>query len=323
MFKRAIPYLGFVLSMANYSQGEEVEVKPSKVRHRMKSIKLESKGLSCAVEAENGAKITQLRVQGEEIFKFKEKKDHATPSLGVVALIPCVHHASLSELVWHGTGHPALSDQVSAEQMDWGLGWQSHWQILEQEEDCVLLSFEHRAEKKWPWLFDASQVIRLHERALYLTLSLTNQSNVASPVGLGWAFNMPIMPKDRLTLNAKSEIKLSHSVAKERTREDVNHEKTNHSTGFDRSIQELGDNMGYSEWGGDACLNAEKYRLSLSSSLKTLQAIPSKERDVLLLKVLNVPLDVVKHAAPAQMLAPGESMSIEMRMKIDVSHTMV
>ena len=292
------------------------EMKQSK--HSMKQIKLESKGLSCSVDPENGGQIIGLSIQGEEIFKSKEKKNPVEPSVGLVALIPCVHHASLRELVWHGTGHPMLNHQLNAEQFDWGLGWQSQWQILEQEDDFVLLSLEHRAEKKWPWLFDASQVIRLHEETLFLTLSLTNQSKVSAPAGLGWAIHLPAKQMDQVTINAKKESSINHLAVKEGSREETEGGNTNISEGFDGAYRMLKEAKAYGEWDGEASLRTDRYRLVLRSTLQTLQAWPSPEHDFLMLKALDVPFDVMKQTAPPQMLAPGESMSIEMSVKIDL-----
>ncbi len=291
----------------------------NKERHLMRHVKLESKSLSCTVDAERGARIIRLSIQGEDVFKFNENKNPNGPGEGVLALIPCVHHASLSELVWHGTGHPALNTQVSAEQFDGGLGWQSPWQILEQEEDWVLLGFEHRAQKNWPWLFDASQVIRVHEETLFLTLSLTNQSNVAAPAGLGWSLSFPIVPRDQLTIKAKRQMELNHLGVKERAIKEVKQGNSKSSEGFDGALHELCEGISYGEWDGAASLKTDTYRVSLQSNLKTIQACPIDERASLLLKAFDVPYDVMRHAAAPQMLAPGESTSIEMCLKFEGS----
>lgn len=287
--------------------------KMAKRRRRMKRITLNSNSLSCAIDGDQGAEITELKYRGRDILggqvagPYPEKK-----SIGLLALIPCVHHATLKELIWHGTGHPLLNSIVNDEHSDWGLGWKNQWQTLEQQSDFVMLSLEHRAEKNWPWFFDASQVIRLRDDRLVLTLSITNQSKVPSPVGLGWAMSFPIERGQQLNIKARNQYARTTKTSNPLTKVDLSDREEKNAQVFNIACNELTHAQYFGGWDGQLELRTKHDGLNLVSNLKTVQASLTSDGASLSLKVLDLPMDVMNHKALAQMLEPGESTSIEM-----------
>jgi hypothetical protein len=287
--------------------------KKSRRRRRMKMINLSGNFLSCAIDGDQGAEITELKYRGRHIIDGQVAGPYPeNKSFGLVALIPCVHHATLKELIWHGTGHPVLNSIVNDAHSDWGLGWKSQWQTLEQHSDIVMLSLEHRAEKNWPWFFDASQVIRLRDDKLVLTLSLTNQSKVPSPVGLGWAMSFPIERGQQLNIKAKNQYALTHKTSKPLIKVNLSDREEKNSQVFNIACHELAHAQCFGGWDGQLELRTKHDGLNLVSNLKTVQASLTNDGASLSLKVLDLPMDVLKHKALAQMLEPGESVSIEM-----------
>ena len=279
----------------------------------MKMINLSGNFLSCAIDGDQGAEITELKYRGRHIIDGQVAGPYPeNKSFGLVALIPCVHHATLKELIWHGTGHPVLNSIVNDEHSDWGLGWKNQWQPLEQQSDFVMLSLEHRAEKNWPWFFDASQVIRLRDDKLVLTLSLTNQSKVPSPVGLGWAMSFPIERGQQLNIKAKNQYALTHKTSKPLIKVNLSDREEKNSQVFNIACHELAHAQCFGGWDGQLELRTKHDGLNLVSNLKTVQASLTNDGASLSLKVLDLPMDVLKHKALAQMLEPGESVSIEM-----------
>jgi aldose 1-epimerase len=67
-----------------------------------------------------------------------------------------------------------------------GVGWQTPWQVQVANGSFAALSLVHRADASWPFALDAVQTFRLNDNALQATLSITNHSLQAAPVGLGW-----------------------------------------------------------------------------------------------------------------------------------------
>jgi aldose 1-epimerase len=66
-----------------------------------------------------------------------------------------------------------------------GEGWQSGWAPLEVGAHEATLEFRHAAGA-WPWAYRATQRLVLAPSSLSVTLTLTNESGSAMPVGLGW-----------------------------------------------------------------------------------------------------------------------------------------
>jgi hypothetical protein len=230
--------------------------------------------------------------------------------LGLVAMIACVHHTSLKELRWTGTGHPSMGSTDTDAVIDWGVGWQSPWEILEQSEDFVMLSMEHRAQKNWPWSFDASQTIQLKKSELMLSLSLTNQSSVPSPAGMGWAFCLPVaLFKEQLIIKAAQVYTLSHPIP-------VQSSQVHNTQVSAYDLEAFKEGLGFGLWNGELSLKGSSHQLHLHSKLKTSQMKLSQDGRSLLVKVLDLPVEVLQHASAAPMLAPGESISVQMSLML-------
>ncbi len=101
-------------------------------------------------------------------------------------LVPFSNRIAQAKLVWNGTSHPLVQNFPGEAHSIHGVGWLREWALLDGGADWALLSLEHKADAAWPFAFDASQVFKLTGNALEMTLSITNQSAQAAPVGLGW-----------------------------------------------------------------------------------------------------------------------------------------
>jgi aldose 1-epimerase len=110
---------------------------------------------------------------------------HARSS-GSYPLVPFSNRVAKAELQWHGTSHPLVKNFAGEEHSIHGLGFERAWQVLESNETFAMMSLEHRADRWWPFGFDASQTFKLGPDRLDVSLNITNQSPSAAPVGLGW-----------------------------------------------------------------------------------------------------------------------------------------
>ncbi len=282
----------------------------------MRVIHLKNGSINCDIDLQRGARLTSLRQGLREVIEpvelqngLREKHD---PSLGLLAMIPCVHHSSLRELKWTGTGHPHMSTMAADPMHDWGVGWQSSWQILEQSEDFALLSLEHRAEKNWPWSFDASQTIHLKPSALSMSLSLTNQSSVSSPGGLGWAFSLPVDKHDRFSIQANRLIDTHQQGAPGQLSVGVKENNIDRALDLELSMDQLKVGQCMDMRDGTFCVEGAHHRLQFESKLKTVQVKLSEDESSLVVKVMDLPMQVLEHTSAPPMLAPGESVSVQM-----------
>ena len=66
-----------------------------------------------------------------------------------------------------------------------GTGWEDAWQG-EQISACQMrLHLTHSGDARWPWPFDAEQIVTVCEDGLSLALSATNLADVAVPLAFG------------------------------------------------------------------------------------------------------------------------------------------
>jgi aldose 1-epimerase len=80
-----------------------------------------------------------------------------------------------------------------------GIGWQRPWTVDNANRHAVDLSLEVDATPAWPWSFLAQQRYELDERALRVTISITNRDAMAMSAGIGHHPYFPHTPGTRLT----------------------------------------------------------------------------------------------------------------------------
>ncbi|MGF6175227.1 aldose 1-epimerase [Ensifer sp. 4252] len=84
-----------------------------------------------------------------------------------------------------------------------GDGWLATWEIVSHSENEACLRYEHRTALPSPYAYDAVQQFRVEADSLSVTLSVTNRSDLALPMGLG---HHPFFPKTAGTrLTAKAD----------------------------------------------------------------------------------------------------------------------
>ncbi|TFZ01631.1 aldose 1-epimerase [Ramlibacter rhizophilus] len=82
-----------------------------------------------------------------------------------------------------------------------GIGWQRPWTVDHASRHAIDLSLQVEASPAWPWRFLAQQRYELDERALKVTVSVTNQDDAAMPAGIGHHPYFPHPPGTRLSAN--------------------------------------------------------------------------------------------------------------------------
>ena len=150
-------------------------------------IELTSKNLRCDIAPDLGGAISGLWLG--EIPVLRSTKGSLLRSVrdaGCYPLVPFSNRISNATLKWNGTQHPLIKNNGSEPHAIHGVGWQRPWTVLEQDPQFALLSYEHKADRHWPFAFDTSQAFKLSEDGLEISLSLTNQSKQLQPAGLGW-----------------------------------------------------------------------------------------------------------------------------------------
>lgn len=150
-------------------------------------ISLRCAELRCDIKPELGGCIAGLWLGGIPVLRSTPLQDlHSVRQAASYPLIPFSNRVGQATLQWNGTDHPLVKNWAPDPHAIHGVGWERPWDLLEASDTFALLSYEHKADDAWPFDFDSSQAFKLEDHALELSLSITNQSSNAVPVGLGW-----------------------------------------------------------------------------------------------------------------------------------------
>jgi aldose 1-epimerase len=280
-------------------------------------IHLQSGSLVCDIEPRLGACVAGLWLDGVPVLR-------AAPAAGLVSarqaacypLVPFANRLAHARLQWQGTLYPLVRSDAAEAHAIHGIGWQRPWELLDSDERFAMLSCEHRADAAWPFAFDCSQTFRLRDRALELTLSLTNQSREPAPAGLGWH---PVFARRR-------GARLSFAATgRWEAGEDPMEPRRASSDGIDADCATLQVDDCYDGWDGSACLRDERLSVRITSSLARLVVATQPSSDTIVVEPVSHVNDAIALAAggadAAQLgwmtLAPGESMSARMTIEVE------
>lgn len=232
-------------------------------------------------------------------------------------LVPFSNRIGYGQLQWSGTSHPLITNFAPEPHTIHGVGWQRPWAVLEADDQMALLSFEHRADASWPFDFDSSQAFKLDASGLEMTLSITNQSQVAAPVGLGWH---PYFVKREDT-----QVKFSATGRWEMADDKLPTHSLAHP-GLDQATRDLTVDHCFEGWGGELVLQDSVLRVRVSSALRHLVVFTTPQRD-------NIAVEPVSHvnnalnlmaqtgASAADLgviiLRPGETYACSMRIDVE------
>ncbi|MEN9538363.1 MAG: hypothetical protein RLZZ126_598 [Pseudomonadota bacterium] len=149
-------------------------------------ITLTAGPLRCEVEPALGGCITGLWLGDVPVLRTSGAPLKTARESGSYPLVPFSNRIGHARLTWNGTSHPLVKNFGNEPHAIHGVGWQRPWAVLEHSDSFAMLSYEHKPDASWPFAFDTSQAFRLTPDGLELSLSITNQSSSATPVGLGW-----------------------------------------------------------------------------------------------------------------------------------------
>lgn len=230
-------------------------------------------------------------------------------------LIPFSNRVAHAKLVWNGTSHPLVKNFAGEEHSIHGVGWLRPWEVLECSEDFCMLSLEHVADSAWPFAFDASQTFRLHGNALEMTMSITNQSAQAAPVGLGWH---PYFVK-RATSRIAFEASGIWQMSSEKLPTDL---QANH--GLNRDCASLEVDNCFEGWSGKVKLSDEAMQIQMESDMRRLVVFTTPEKDFVAIEPVSHANNAMNAGNPKESakrgvvtLEPGQSWQVSMQISVN------
>ncbi|MDO9360946.1 MAG: aldose 1-epimerase [Polaromonas sp.] len=281
-------------------------------------ITLSEGGLRCEVKPALGGCIAGLWLDGIPVLRSTPANALLSVRLaGSYPLVPFSNRIGHATLKWQGTSHPLVQNNGPEPHAIHGIGWQRPWQVLEQEEQYLMLACEHHSDAAWPFAFDASQTFRIHGGALELTLSMTNQSALPAPAGLGWHPYFAKRPGSHVAFRATGRWEMSADKL-------PTHRQP--SPGLDADCAQLDVDHCFDGWDGAVELRDEQLRTRITSSLGRLVVFTNPTRDFVAIEPVSHVNNAVnllqagaadEDALGIRVLAPGESMSAQVSIQVE------
>ena len=168
------------------------------------SLTLRNGDLRCDIKPALGGCIAGLWLGDVPVLRSTPAADlHSVRLSGSYPLVPFSNRVGHATLQWQGTDHPLVKNFEPEPHAIHGVGWERPWTVLETSDTFALLSYEHKADTAWPFDFDSSQAFKLSSHTLEMSISITNQSQVSAPVGLGWHPYFVKRADSRITFSSK------------------------------------------------------------------------------------------------------------------------
>jgi aldose 1-epimerase len=281
-------------------------------------LSLRSGNLRCDIKPDLGGCIAGLWLGELPVLRSTPAQAlSAVRQAGSFPLVPFSNRVAHASLKWAGTSHPLVQFRADEPHAIHGVGWQRPWAVLDARPNFALLSYEHKADEAWPFAFDSSQAFRLSGDTLELTLSITNQSAAAAPVGLGWH---PSFVK-----RAGSHIRFAASGRWEMGADKLPTHRAA-SSGLDGDVARLDVDHCFDGWSGSLELHDALLRTRLRSTLSRLVVYTGPASEVIALEPVShvnnaINLLEAGHATAQELgvcvLQPGESMSAEMSIQVE------
>jgi len=281
-------------------------------------VTLRSAELLCEIKPELGGCISGLWLGGIPVLRSTQAADlHSVRQSASYPLVPFSNRVGNATLQWQGTDHPLVKNWAPDPHSIHGVGWERPWTVLEASDTFALLSYEHKADAAWPFDFDTSQVFKLEDHALEMSLSITNQSTVSAPVGLGWH---PYFVK-----RADSRV---HFDATGRWEMGTDNLPTHRSpsTGVDGDCATLDVDHCFDGWSGVVQLHDSVLRMRVVSGLSRLVVYTTPERDTIAIEPVSHVNDAMNRMAQTGggaedlgvcILQPGQTFSCTMRIEVE------
>ena len=282
------------------------------------SLTLRNAELVCDIKPALGGCIAGLWLGDAPVLRSTRAADlHSVRQAASYPLVPFSNRVSHATLHWQGTDHPLVKNWAPDPHAIHGVGWERPWAVLEANDTFALLSYEHKADAAWPFDFDSSQAFRLEAHALELSLSITNQSAISAPVGLGWHPFFVKRPGSRVHFGATGRWDMGADKL-------PTHRAP--STGLDSDCATLDVDHCFDGWSGVARLSDSVLNTRVLSSLSRLVVYSTPASDSIAIEPVSHVNNAVNRLAQTGasaddlgvcILQPGQTFTCAMRIEVE------
>ncbi len=165
-------------------------------------IRLEHGDWCLALRPDLGASITSLTWRGRDILRPATKNADSPLQAGCFPLIPYANRIDRGVFEFGGRRFVLPATPRFYPHAQHGLAWLCAWSVRGTGPDTVDLALAAERCADWPWAWTAEHRMRLDDRGLEATVSLTNEDRRPMPAGLGLHPYFAMTPDTVLTARA-------------------------------------------------------------------------------------------------------------------------
>jgi aldose 1-epimerase len=278
------------------------------------SFELHAGALRLAVRADLGGAIAGLWHRDTPILRSTAPAVLTTSrQSGCYPLVPYSNRLGYRHFRWKGVEYKTETNFDDNPHSVHGVGWLRPWDMVSHSAQEVVLRYRHTPDGHWPFAFEATQYFTLSPHALSLQMSITNTSELAQPVGLGWH---PYFPK---RARSRMHVELTDRWESDATQLPISKHA---QPGIDGDVAHLNFDNCFQGWTGPARIRDEKFSLQLSSSLSYLVVYTPQDKDYFCVEPVSHVSNAIHMADPAahglRTLQPGESFEASMLLDVTV-----
>lgn len=165
-------------------------------------LRLQQGGAQASLLPHLGGAVGRFVIDGRDVLR-PTPDDVADPlQTACFPLVPYANRIAGGRFTFAGEVHMLPPNHPVSPHPLHGLGWIRPWTAAEQTGCGAILTCSHAADENWPWNWTALQRFALSERALRISLELTNTSHKPMPAGLGLHPYFVRRPADALRFEA-------------------------------------------------------------------------------------------------------------------------
>ncbi len=265
----------------------------------------------CVLYPEMGGGLARWIVDSQDMLRIGQPEAivaNGPLALSSFPLVPFSNRIGKAMFEWAGSHHQLAQNFLPEPHAIHGVGWQMPWTIATRTDASITLSLFYAGGERWPWPFEAVQIISVTEDTLSLELSARNLAAEAVPLAFG---HHPYFDQAGASLQFQAErIWMSGT-------DGLPTVVTTPKDGFDfsspRPVKNQEIDHCYAGWFGSATIKWQDrpYALEINASpaLKTAVLYIPKDGDAFCFEPvpnINNALNLVGHEPSMPVIAPGE-----------------
>jgi aldose 1-epimerase len=253
------------------------------------------------------------------IFRPFDAEDKSPTALASFPLVPFVNRVRGGAFSFRGREVTLARNMPPDPSPLHGQGWLHAWDVERLGSDHAELAYRHAADE-WPWAYEARQTFALDEDGLSLVLACTNLSDEPMPCGLGQHPYFLCTPKTRLDTGVETVWTIDdHVLPVDQVAAEGRYDLR------ERLVCGQGLDHGFGGWSGRALISDPDlpFRIAMSSpDAHFFQLYSPASGDLFVAEpvthanaAMNAPEEEWT-ALGMRVLAPGETMSLTMRVEV-------